>query len=49
MADSPELQRLVTEAERLRADARIRTTQVVLQTASTLASLVALIISLRRN
>ncbi len=49
VADSPELQRLITEQERTRADARIRTMQTVLQSVATVATVVALIISLRRN
>lgn len=49
IADTPEMQRLVLEEGRVRADARIRTSQVILQSVGTLASLVALIISIRRN
>jgi protein involved in polysaccharide export with SLBB domain len=49
IADSPELQRLLIEENRTRADARIRTLQTVVQSVGTLASVVALIISIRRN
>ncbi len=49
LADSPEMQRLVIEADRLKSDARIRTMQTILQSVGTLASVVALVISIRRN
>ncbi|QXD15879.1 SLBB domain-containing protein [Rhodocaloribacter litoris] len=49
IADSPEMQRLVLEEGRFRADARIRTVQTILQTAGTIASLVALIVTISRN
>lgn len=48
LATNPELQRLVLEENRTRADARIRIAQTVLQTVGTLASLVALIVTLTR-
>lgn len=48
LATNPELQRLVLEENRTRADARIRIAQTVLQTVGTVASLVALIVTLTR-
>jgi len=48
VADSPELQRLVIEANRANSDARIRTTQVVLQAVSAIVSVTALIITISR-
>lgn len=48
IAENPELQRLVSEQIRTRSDARIRTMQTILQSVTTVASVAALIISLRR-
>ncbi|GMQ81143.1 MAG: hypothetical protein BMS9Abin05_0574 [Rhodothermia bacterium] len=48
VAENAELQRLVSEQARSRADAQIRTMQTVLQSVTTIASVVALIISLSR-
>lgn len=48
IVDDPALQTLVLEKERSRSDARIRTMGVVLQTVATVASVTALIISLRK-
>ena len=47
IADTVELQRLVIEENRVRADSRFRTAQTVLQSVATLASAIALIVSLR--
>lgn len=49
VADSPELQRLVIEESRARADARIRTMQTLLQTIGTLAGVVSVIVLATRN
>lgn len=49
VADDPELERLNIERDRSRADARIRTMQTALQGVGTLASLITLIITIRRN
>ena len=49
VANSAEMQRLVIESARVRSDARIRTMQTILQSVGTLASVVALVISIRRN
>ncbi len=49
VADSAEMQRLVIESARVRSDARIRTMQTILQSVGTLASVVALVISIRRK
>ncbi|TDI73595.1 MAG: hypothetical protein E2O84_07010 [Bacteroidetes bacterium] len=47
VSDDPELQRLVIEQQRAKSDARIRTAGVILQTVATVASVAALIISLK--
>ena len=49
VADDPELERLNIERDRARADARIRTMQTILQGVGTLASVVTLILTIRRN
>ncbi len=49
VADSAEMQRLVIESARVRSDARIRTMHTILQSVGTLASVVALVISIRRK
>ncbi len=49
VADSPELQRLVIEESRARADARIRTMQTLLQTIGTIAGVVSVIVLATRN
>jgi protein involved in polysaccharide export with SLBB domain len=49
IAENPELQRLVSEQERSRADAKIRITQTILQSVTTIASVVAIIVSISRN
>ena len=49
VADSAEMQRLVIESARVHSDARIRTMQTILQSVGTLASVVALVISIRRK
>ena len=49
VADDPDLERLIIERERARADARIRTMQAIFQGVGTLASLITLIITIRRN
>jgi len=48
IAENPELQRLVSEQLRRQSDARIRTMQTILQSVTTIATVVALIISLSR-
>ncbi len=48
VADTPELQRLVLEDRRARADTRFRTFQTILQAASTAASIITLIILANR-
>lgn len=48
VAETADQQRLVIEEYRVKTDARFRTAQTVLQSVATLASAVALIISLRR-
>lgn len=49
VADNAELQRLVLEESRARQDARIRTTQAVAQAISTIATVVALIVTIRNR
>lgn len=49
IADSAELQRLILETQRSRADARIRTTQTVLQVLGTAATLVTTYLVVRNN
>lgn len=49
VADSAELQRLVLEEARARQDARIRTTQTIAQAVSTIATVIALIVTLRNQ
>jgi len=49
LADSAELQRLILETDRARADARIRTLQTVVQGIGALASAIALIVTIRRR
>lgn len=49
IADSPGLQRIMIEESKARADARIRTTQTVLQVLSTAATLVTTIILIRNQ
>jgi protein involved in polysaccharide export with SLBB domain len=49
VADDPELERLNIERDRSRADARIRSMQTIFQGVGTLASLITLIITIRRN
>ncbi|MDA1029617.1 MAG: SLBB domain-containing protein [Bacteroidetes bacterium] len=48
LAETADQQRLVIEEYRVKTDARFRTVQTVLQSVATLASAIALIISLRR-
>jgi|FLOH01.1.fsa_nt_gi polysaccharide biosynthesis/export protein len=48
VADNAELQRLVIEESRIKIDARFQTVQTALQSVATLASLIVLIVSLRR-
>ncbi len=48
LADSAELSRLAVEEKRIEADAKFRTTQIVLQTISSVASIIALIITVSR-
>lgn len=49
MADSPELQRVLMEQERIKTSTRLQTWQIVASTVGTLASVAALIVSIRRR
>ncbi len=49
VSDDPELERLLLERERAKANARIGTMQAIFQGVGTLASLITLIITIRRN
>ncbi|MDG1753600.1 MAG: SLBB domain-containing protein [Rhodothermales bacterium] len=49
IASSPEMARLIMEQDRIRADQRIRVIQAVVQSIGTLATVLTLIISIRRN
>jgi len=49
LADTADMARLLIEADRISSDARIRMMQTILQSVGTLASVVALVISIRRN
>ncbi len=49
MADSPELQRVLMEQERIKTTTRLQTWQTVASATGTLASVLALIISIRRQ
>lgn len=49
VSDDPELERLLIERERAQADARIRTMQAIFQGVTSVASLITLIITIRRN
>ena len=49
IAEDPDMERLIIERDRARADARIRTMQTIFQGVGTLASLITLIITIRRN
>lgn len=49
MADDANLQRLLMEENRMRADARIRTTQVILQVVTTAATLITTYMFVRNN
>ncbi|MBO6576968.1 MAG: SLBB domain-containing protein [Rhodothermales bacterium] len=49
LAENAEMQRLVIAEQSARADARIRVAQTVVQSIGTLATLVALVVSLRRQ
>lgn len=49
VSDDPELERLLIERERAQADARIRTMQAIFQGVTSVASLITLIITIRRR
>ena len=49
VSDDPEIERLLIERERAKADARIRTMQAIFQGVTSVASLITLIITIRRN
>ena len=49
VAEDPDMERLIIERDRARADARIRSMQTIFQGVGTLASLITLIITIRRN
>jgi len=49
VSDDPEIERLLIERERAKADARIRTIQAIFQGVTSVAYLVTLIITIRRN